>query len=154
VASLDPIDKPIILAAVVGFDAAANLVSNQAKTYLANPGATTLAQLQAQVLGFQQNVNAAVLEAARIVDPASQQRVLMAIQALATGLTAVLALISTIKGNTLSQSVIAPVKVSQVEPLFNRQEQLQQIAAHYGESRVQAEFQLASAERQMAAVGL
>jgi len=155
VASLDPAEATIIAAATTGFVAAADLFSNQAKTYLANPTASALQQLQAQILGFQQNVNAALLQAVKIVNPASQQRIMLAIQGLATALTAVLALISTIKGNTLSVGVIAaPIKVSMVEPLMNQQEQIRMIAAHYGTSEKQAQIQITFAQQQLSAVGL
>src|SRR5581483_4417357 len=46
VALLAPTDAPVFSAATAGFDAASNLLVVQAKAYLANPGATTLAQLQ------------------------------------------------------------------------------------------------------------
>src|ERR1035437_5971025 len=52
VATLDPVNAPIIIAAGMTFSAAADLVAAQAKTYLANPNATTLQQLQAQALAF------------------------------------------------------------------------------------------------------
>ena len=72
-ALLAPADAPVFAAATAGFDAASNLMTAQAKAYLANPSASTLAQMQNQVVIFQQQVNAALLEAARIVNPASQQ---------------------------------------------------------------------------------
>ena len=155
VASLDPSEAAVITGAVAGFTAAATLFSTQAQTYLANPTATALGHLQAQVLGFQQNVNTSLLQALKIVNTASQQRVTLAIQGLATALTAVLALISTIKGNTLSVSAIAaPVKVSQIEPLMNRQEQIRMIAAHYNISEMAADWQIGRSQRQLQAVGL
>ncbi len=80
-ALLAPADAPMFAAATVGFDAASNLLAAQAKAYLANPSASALAQLQNQIVTFQQQVNAALLQAARIVDPASQPHALAAIQA-------------------------------------------------------------------------
>jgi hypothetical protein len=155
VSLLAPQDAVIIAAAVAGFDAAAQLFSNQAQTYLKNPGASALQQLQAQVLAFQQNVNSALLQAAKIVDPASQQKIMVAIQGLATALTAVLGLISTIKGNTVSPAAItAPaIKTSEVLPLMNRDLVLKEIAAHYGESTEQAAIQLDGMQARLAAVG-
>ena len=47
VASLDPAQAALISAATVGFVSAANLVKAQAQTYLDNPSATNLQQLQA-----------------------------------------------------------------------------------------------------------
>ena len=46
-ALLAPSDAPIFAAATVGFDAASNLLSVQAKAYLANPSTSLLAHLQA-----------------------------------------------------------------------------------------------------------
>lgn len=155
VASLDPADAALIAVSVTGFNAAANLLSSQAQTYLNNPNATTLQQLQAQVLTFQQNVNTALLQAAKIVSPGSQQKVIAAIQSLATGLTAVLALIATIKGNTLSPaSVTAPVKLSQVAPLINHQQEVAMVAAHYNESSRDAEIDVRWAHARLAYIGL
>jgi len=51
-----------------------------------------LAQIQAQVVNLQQSVNAAVLQAAKIMDPASQAHALSAINAVATIVSAILAL--------------------------------------------------------------
>lgn len=155
VASLDPADAALIAVSVTGFNAAANLLSSQAQVYLNNPNATTLQQLQAQVLTFQQNVNTALLQAAKIVSPGSQQKVIAAIQSLATGLTAVLALIATIKGNTLSPaSVTAPVKLSQVAPLINHQQEVAMVAAHYNESSRDAEIDVRWAHARLAYIGL
>lgn len=155
VSLLAPQDAVIVAAAVAGFDAAAQLFSNQAQTYLNNPNATALQQLQAQVLAFQQNVNLALLQAAKIVDPASQQKIMVAIQGLATALTAVLGLISTIKGNTVSPALLtAPVvKTSEVLPLMDRDLVLKEIATHYGESTEQAAVQFDGMQARLASVG-
>ena len=69
---LAPADAPIFAAATSGFDAASNLLVAQAKAYLANPSAGVLAQLQTQIVTLQQQVNAALLQAGRIVDANSQ----------------------------------------------------------------------------------
>ena len=67
-ALLAPADAPIFTAATSGFDAASNLLVVQAKAYLANPSAGVLAQLQTQIVTLQQQVNAALLQAGRIVN--------------------------------------------------------------------------------------
>lgn len=155
VASLDPKDAALITVSVTGFNAAANLLSSQAQTYLNNPGASALQQLQAQVLTFQQNVNAALLQAAKIVDPGSQQKVIAAIQSLATGLTAILALIATIKGNTLTPGVVvAPIKVSQIEPLLNHEQEVREVAEHYGSSVPFAKARIQQAQMILESRGL
>lgn len=154
VATLAPQDALIIGAAVTGFDAAAQLLSNQAQTYLNNPGATTLQQLQAQALAFQQNVNAALLTAARITNPASQQKIMLAIQALATGVTAVLGLIASIKGATVTPATATAVKLAQVMPLIDRKAAVAQIAAHYGEPITIAAVQYDGTVLRLQAAGL
>jgi hypothetical protein len=156
VSSLAPQDAAVVGVAVTGFDAAAQLVSNQAQAYLANPSATTLGQLQAQVLTFQQQVNASLLAAAKITNTKSQQTVIVAIQGLATALTAVLGLISTIKGNTISPAAVTavPVTLSQVMPLMNHQQMVAQVAEHYGESDARAEAQIELTYARLAAAGL
>src|SRR5580698_9198376 len=80
-ALLAPADSPIFTAATIGFDAASNLLVAQAKAYLANPSAGTLSQIQTQVVTFQQRIDSALLQAARIVDPSSQKHALAAVQA-------------------------------------------------------------------------
>lgn len=155
VAGLAPQDALVIAAAVTGFNAAAQLLANQAQTYLNNPDATALQQLQAQALGFQQNVNNALLTALRITNAASQAKVIGAIQGLATALTAVLALISTIKGNTLSPAMLTrPVTTAEVLPLLNRDEMAAEVAAHYGISQREARARMAVATQRLAAAGI
>ena len=96
-ALLAPADGPIFVAATVGFDAASNLLVNQARAYLSNPSAGALAQIQAQIVIFQQQVNSALLEAARIVNPASQKHALAAVQSVATVVGALFALVQSIR---------------------------------------------------------
>jgi len=81
---LAPPDAPIFSAATYGFDAASNLLVAQAKAYLANPSASALQTLQTQVVTFQQQVSAALLQAVKIVDPAGQAHALSVLQAVAT----------------------------------------------------------------------
>lgn len=152
VAALAPQDAVVIAAATAGFDAAAQLLSNQAQTYLNNPNATALQQLQAQVLSFQQNVNAALLQATKITNTESQQKVLAAIQALSVGVTAVLALIASIKGSTVSPATA--VKTAQILPLINRGRAVAEIASHYGEPISVASIQYDRTIAQLQAAGL
>lgn len=152
VAALAPADAAVISVGVAGFDVMAQTVSNQASAYLANPNATLLQALQSQVTTFQQSVNSAVLQAVKITDPASQQKVIASIQALSVGVNAVLALIASISGNTVSASQAA-VKVAQVEPLMDRRMTVAMVAAHYGESDARASAQVEWAQAKLAAVG-
>lgn len=149
-ALLAPADAPIFAAATTGFDAASNLLVAQAKAYLANPGAGTLAQLQAQVVTFEQQVNAALLQAAKIVNPASQQHALAAIQAVGTIVTAILALVQSIssKSSVARMAADSTIKLAAVRPYFDDSRSASIVAAHYGEPLALAQIQIARTERQ------
>ncbi len=153
VAALDPLDAGVISGFVAGFDVTVETVSNQAQAYLANPNATLLQALQTQVTTFQQSVNSALLQAVKISNPASQQKVIASIQALSVGVNAGgLRWIASIKGNTVAASQAA-VKVAMVEPLMDRRVTVAMVAAHYGESDVEASRRVDLAEAKLAAVG-
>lgn len=132
VASLAPADAAIIGAATAGFDAAANLLSQQAQAYLAHPSSTALGVLQTQVTALQQNVNKALL-AALSISSSAQQKVLAAIQGLATAVTAVLALVASISssGAKANMTAAAVVKVAQIKPLLLSPASVDVIAVHY-----------------------
>jgi hypothetical protein len=118
-AALAPSDAQVFTAATSGFDAASNLLTAQAKAYLANPSAGTLAQIQNQIVVLQQQVNAALLQAARIANPASQQHALATIQAVATVVLAILALVQSVSTKSAVEQMVAlaPIKMSAVQPL-------------------------------------
>ena len=153
VALLDPQDASIVAASVSGFNAGANLISSLAAAYLTNPNQTTLQALETQVTTFQQNVNVAILRAARIVNPASQQKILMAIQAVAVGVDAVLAILVSIKGATITPASATTIKIAQVEPLMDRQLTVRMIAAHYQESAFAASMRVDYATYALAQAG-
>ena len=115
-AVLSPGDAPVFAAATAGFDAAANLLTAQAKAYLANPSAGTLQQMQSQIVVLQQQVNVAMLQAARIVNPASQQHVLVAIQAVGTVVSAILSLVQSVSSKAAVAQMTAgsTIKISAV----------------------------------------
>jgi hypothetical protein len=144
-ALLDPGAAPIFVAATVGFDAASTLLVNGAKAYLANPTAPLLAQLQTQVVTFQQEVNAAVLKAAKIVDPNSQTHALNVIQAVAAIVTTMLALITSISSKTSVARMAAnsPIKLAM---LPRRPENYTQtvsiLATHYAEPIPDAQMEV------------
>jgi hypothetical protein len=147
-ALLAPADAPIFVAATIGFDAASTLLVSQAKAYLANPSATALGQLQAQVVVLQQQVNAATLQAARIVNPASQQHALAAIQAVGAVTAAMLALVQSISSKSAvarmaSQSTI---KLAAAKPYLDEDKAAGIVAAHYCEPVALARVQVARAE--------
>ena len=148
---LDPAAAPIFAIATVGFDAASNLVVVQAKAYLANPTAPVLAQLQAQVIAFQQQVNTSLLSIGKITNPASQQKALADVNAVATVINTILALLQGVKGASVAPA--ATVKLASVMQLMDRQQAVHIVAAHYGEPEFIAALQVDRAEYQLAQAG-
>jgi hypothetical protein len=148
-ALLAPLDAPIFTAATIGFDAASNLLVTQAKAYLANPTASLLAQIQSQIVTFQQQVNASLLQAAKIADPAGQKHALAAIQAVATVVSAMLSLVQSVSSKSAVAQMAAhsPIKLAAVEPFLDPSQSAQIIATHYNEPVDEARLQLARAER-------
>jgi len=144
-ALLAPADAPIFTAATVGFDLASNLLVTHAKAYLANPSAGTLAQIQTQIVTFQQQVNSALLKAAGISNAASQKHALAAVQAVATIVSAILALVQSIssKAAVAQMAAQSTIKLASVESYLDRSQAAQMVAAHYGESLAVARMQAA-----------
>lgn len=147
-ALLAPGDAPIFTAATIGFDAASNVLVGQANAYLANPTASVLAQLQTQVVTFQQQVSTALLQAAKIVNPSSQVHALAAIQGVATIVSAILALVQSISSKTAIAQMAADstVKLAAVEPYLDEGRAAEIVAAHYGEPVAGARMQVRRAE--------
>jgi hypothetical protein len=147
-ALLAPTDAQVFADATAGVNAASNLLSVQAKAYLANPSASTLAQMQNQVVTFQQQVNAALLQAARIVNPASQQHALETIQAVGTIVTAILALVQSVsnKAAVAQMAARSTIKMAAVRPYLNETQAAEIVAGHYGEPVAMARMQVAHAE--------
>jgi len=154
-AVLSPGDGPVYAAATSGFDAAAELLIAQAKAYLANPSAGSLAQMQVQVVVLQQQVNTAMLQAVRIANPASQQHALAAIQAVGTIVTAMLVLVQSVssKSAVAQMAAASKVKMSAVLPLVDQRRAAELVAAHYGEPVVLAQMQVAQVERMEMSAG-
>lgn len=147
-ALLAPADAPIFTAATIGFDAASGVLVGQAKVYLANPSASALAQLQTQVVTFQQQVNTSLLQAAKIVDPSSQVHALAAIQGVATIVSAILALVESVssKGAVAQMAADSTVKLAEVEPYLDEGRAAEIVAGHYGEPVAWARLQVRRAE--------
>lgn len=154
-AALAPADAAAFASATGNFDAASNLLVTQAKAYLANPSNATLAKLQAQVVAFQQQVNGALLTAGHIVNPASQQRAVAAIQAVATIVSSMLALVQSVstQAQVAHMATAANIKLAAVTPYLDNARAATIVAAHYGEPVNQAEAQIARAEQEQAAAG-
>jgi hypothetical protein len=154
-ALLAPADAPIFVVATVGFDAASNLLAAQAKAYLANPSAGTLAEIQTQIVTFQQQVNASLLQAVKIADPASQKHALAAVQAVATIISTLLAIVQSVSSKAAIAQMAArsTIKLAAVEPYLDRTQSAQMIAAHYNEPLILARIQLDQASRTQRTAG-
>lgn len=151
---LAPADAPIFAAATATFNVGSNLVVAQAKAYLANPTQSILAILQAQVVALQQNVSAAVLQAARIVDPTSQLHALAAINGVATIVNAILAEIGGLHGSTVAALATShTITLARLDPYLDHSRAVATIAAHYGISQREAVAQVAQAHEQLARAG-
>jgi hypothetical protein len=155
-ALLAPADAPIFAAATAGFDAGSNLLVAQAKAYLANPSASVLAKLQVQIVTLQQQVNAALLQAARIMNTASQQHALAAIQGVGTIVTAILSLVQSISSKTQVAQMASQsgIKLAAVAPyLVDSSLSANIVAAHYSEPVAMARAQVAQAEQDAISAG-
>jgi len=154
-ALLAPQDAPIFAAATVGFDAASNLLVAQAKAYLANPNASTLAQMQTQIVTFQQQVNVALLQAAKIMNPASEQHALASIQGVATIVSAILALVQSIsnKAQVAQMAAQSTIKLAAVRLYLDEGNAAVVVAGHYSEPVEQAQAQVVRAELAEAQAG-
>ncbi|MGD0829792.1 MAG: hypothetical protein ABR907_02535 [Terracidiphilus sp.] len=145
---LEPADAPIFAAATVGFDAASNLLISQAHAYLANPTTPVLQQLQAAVVAFQQNVNASLLQAAKISNPNSQQHVLNGINAVGTVVTAILSLVESVssKSQVAAMAAQSTIKLASVQTYLNESQAAAIVASHYSEPLELARLQVRQAE--------
>jgi hypothetical protein len=145
---LDPSGAPVFAAATAGFDAASNLLVAQARTYLSNPSASALAQLQTAVVTLQQQVNASLLQAARIGSPGSQQHALDAINAVGTVVNAMLALVQSVssKSAVAKMAASAPIKLAAVRKHMNPSLATAMVAAHYSEAVHEAYLLVACTE--------
>jgi hypothetical protein len=152
---LDPVAAPVFSAATIGFDAASNLLVSQARAYLANPSAGVLAQMQNQVVVFEQQVNTALLQAGKIDDQASQQHATAAIQAVGTIVSAILALVQSVstKAAVAHMAAQAPIKMAAVKLYGNSAQAAAIVAAHYGEPLTQARLQVAQVEQEASSAG-
>jgi hypothetical protein len=146
---LAPGDAPIFIAATTGFDLASSMLVSQAKAYLANPSASLLALLQSQIVIFQQQVNASLLQAGKITDTASQQHALLAIEAVGTIVSAVLALVESVssKSAVTQMASQSTIKWAAVRAYMDRSQAARIVAGHYGESEAAARAQVAQAEQ-------
>jgi hypothetical protein len=105
--------------------------------------------MQAQVTTFQQQVNAALLQAARITSSASQQHALAAIQAVGTVVAAMLALVQSVssKADVAQMASQSTIKLAAVRPYLDEGKAAEIVARHYGEPVASAQIQVARAEQ-------
>ena len=96
VAMLDPASAIVLGVSTAGFDVVSNGLQSIAKDYLANPNQSNLELLQAEVIKFQQSVNASLLQVAGIKNQNSQKLALASVNALATIVNTILALVQQI----------------------------------------------------------
>lgn len=152
---LDPAAAPILAVATVGFDSASNVLVAQAKAYLANPNATVLAQLQTAVVTFQQQVNAALLAAAKITNPTSQQHALNAVNAVGTVVNAILALVTQVstKAQIAQMAAASTVKLATVAPYLNQDGAARLVASHYNETILTGYLRVEAGEQQLRGAG-
>jgi hypothetical protein len=148
-ALLDPADGLAFALATAQFDAVSNLLAAQARAYLANPAAGTLAKLQAQVVVLEQQVNASLLEAAKLKNLASQQHALAAIQAVGTVVSAILALVQSVssKAQVARMAAASTIKLAAVQPYLDEGKAAAMVAGHYGEPLAVAQAQVTRVER-------
>jgi len=146
---LMPADAPVFASATKDFSAASNLLVAQAKAYLVNPTASALAQMQIQVVALQQSVNAALLQAARIMDTGSQQHALAAIQAVGIIVSAILALVQSVSSRAAIARMAADstIKLATVRPFMDEGKAAAMVAGHFGEPIALARRQVAQAEQ-------
>jgi hypothetical protein len=146
---LMPADAPVFASATKDFGAASNLLVAQAKAYLVNPTASALAQMQIQVVALQQSVNAALLQAARIMDTGSQQHALAAIQAVGIIVSAILALVQSVSSRAAIARMAADstIKLATVRPFMDEGKAAAMVAGHFGEPIALARRQVAQAEQ-------
>ena len=89
-----------------------------------------------------------MLQAARIVNPASQQHALETIQAVGTIVTAILALVQSVsnKAAVAQMAARSTIKMAAVRPYLNETQAAEIVARHYGEPVAMARMQVAHAE--------
>jgi hypothetical protein len=107
------------------------------------------------VVTFQQQVNAALLSAAKITNPNSQQHVLNAINAVGTVVSAIFALVTSIssKAAVARMASQSAIKLAAVRPFRDESKTAAIVASHYGEPVELARAQVRQAELSAAQAG-
>lgn len=131
----DPGAGLIVKAVVDGANVIGPQLQAAAKSYLANPNQTTLQVLQAVIVQIQNSVNTQLLAAAKITNPSSQQKALVAINGVGTIVNTLLGLVQSIstKAQVAAMSRQVTVHLAQVRPLLDQQS-MQLAAVHVSAS--------------------
>ena len=121
VMALDPATIIVLAPLTAGINAFGPQIQLAAQNYLANPNQTTLQVLQSLVTQIQQQVNATLLAAAKIVNPNSQATAIKNVNLIATVASAILALVQSItpKVNLVAMANNSPIKFAQVRPYMD-----------------------------------
>jgi hypothetical protein len=120
--ALDPATVVILGPLTAGINAFGPQFELAAQNYLKNPNQTTLQVLQSLVTQIQQNASAALLAAAKIVNPASQATATKNINLLATIANTLLALVQSIstKAQVAAMATHVHVTLAQVRPYLDQ----------------------------------
>jgi hypothetical protein len=121
---LDPAAAPIFALAQDGIKELSDFLVAAAKSYLANPGTTTLQALQNAVAAMLSKVDAGLLTAARIVNPQSQKLALTLLNGIAAAVNAIIALVESIssKAAIRRMGLTQRVKLAQVSSLLDHEQ--------------------------------
>lgn len=92
--ALLPADAILIGVTSTAFDTLAKSIQALTASYIANPNATTLQQLQGAVNALESQINVATLGALKIVNPVSQQLAIAALKGLLTVVTIIFGMIA------------------------------------------------------------
>jgi hypothetical protein len=122
VETLDPPSALLIAPTLAAVNALSPQLVAAAKTYLANPSQTTIQTLQALITQLQNSVNTALLNAAKITNPQSQQKATTAVNGIATVVNSLLALIESVssKQQVAAMSQQVTVRLAAVRPLLDQ----------------------------------
>jgi hypothetical protein len=100
-------------------------------------------------------VNTALLQAARIVNSASQQHAMATIQEVGTVVSAILALVQSVSSKSAVEQMAAhsTIKIAEVQSYLNETLAVRIVAGHYGEPVPVARMQVAQVEQSEALAG-
>ncbi len=117
----DPAAQAVEAVIQKSLQGAGTIVRNAAQSYIDNPTNSNLQALQQIVVSVQQTINAQILQAAQISNPASQKSVLQAINGVGTIFNTILSLVQSISSQAQlkAMSEASPIKFAQVRALMD-----------------------------------